>query len=238
MPTKQGRSKFGKWLKQQRQEEGVSQADLAKKLGVSQTTVSVWEKGRSEPTGRRREKVLALFSAQEEENALGDWLREKRKERGWTLAELAKRAGLSRQTIWNIEKGRIQNPSDQTMEKLEKVLGKLPPDERTEMDESATVEGLGKFTDFDPHDSGSLPRVPGIYVLYDISERPVYVGQGGDIGKRIRDHNEKFWFKSPIVETASYIEVGDAQLRRQIETILIRFLKSNAVINKKGVQND
>ena len=103
------------------------------------------------------------------------------------------------------------------------------------MEEDARIEGLGGLTDFNPHETNSLPSAAGVYVLYDISERPIYVGMGRNIGKRIQDHDEKFWFKKPIVETGSYVEIGDELLRRQIETLLIKFLKSNAVINKQGV---
>ena len=72
-------------------------------------------------------------------------------------------------------------------------------------------------------------------MLYDISERPVYVGEGGNVRRRIRDHEEKFWFKRPIVESASWIAVEDSDLRLKIEKTLIKFLKSNAVINKQNV---
>jgi excinuclease UvrABC nuclease subunit len=94
---------------------------------------------------------------------------------------------------------------------------------------------MGSLEDFDPHDDEDLPTEPGIYVLYDISQRPVYVGEGKNVRKRIRDHQEKFWFKRPIVETASWIRVADDTLRLQIETLMIKFLKSNAVINKQNV---
>jgi len=54
----------------------------------------------------------------------------------------------------------------------------------------------------------------------------------------MKGHNDRFWFKRPIVERASYIPIKDKNLRRQIETILIKFLKSNAIINKQGVERD
>jgi hypothetical protein len=44
------------------------------------------------------------------------------------------------------------------------------------------------------------------------------------------------WFKSPIVSTAAYIKIEEGGLRKKIETILIRFLKRNAVINKQNVE--
>lgn len=89
--------------------------------------------------------------------------------------------------------------------------------------------------DFDPHNPDDRPAVSGVYVLYDIAERPIYVGEGGNIKKRIKDHEEKFWFKQPIIETAAFVKIEDERLRKQVETVLIRFLKSNAVINKKNV---
>ena len=94
---------------------------------------------------------------------------------------------------------------------------------------------IGELIDFDPHDPGEHPALSGIYVLYDISERPLYVGQGKAIDKRIRDHNDKFWFRSPIVESASYVQIDDKELRERVEAVLIKFLKSNAVINKRLV---
>ena len=54
--------------------------------------------------------------------------------------------------------------------------------------------------------------------------------------RRISEHGEKFWFKPPIVESGSYIEIADKRLRKQIETLLIKFLKSNAVLNIKNVE--
>jgi len=91
------------------------------------------------------------------------------------------------------------------------------------------------LTDFDPHDDDDLPEVAGIYVFYDVSDRPVYVGKAQNIAKRVGDHSEKFWFKYPIVSHAAYIEIVDKELRHQVEQILIGFLKSNAVINKQSV---
>jgi hypothetical protein len=72
-------------------------------------------------------------------------------------------------------------------------------------------------------------------VLYDISQRPLYVGQGKVIDKRIRDHNDKFWFRSPIVETASFVQINSRELRERVEAVLIKFMKNNAVINKQHV---
>lgn len=111
----------------------------------------------------------------------------------------------------------------------------MPKDAVDEAEREAEVEGLGALEDFDPHEIEDRPALPGIYVFYDISDRPIYVGEAENVKRRIKDHEEKFWFKQPIVESASWIRIADGRLRRQIETLLIKFLKSNAVINKKDV---
>jgi hypothetical protein len=59
-----------------------------------------------------------------------------------------------------------------------------------------------------------------------------------DIADRIRGHHDRFWFKQPIVQGAAYIPVKDKKLRRQIETVLIKFLKNNAILNKQGVERE
>ena len=45
-----------------------------------------------------------------------------------------------------------------------------------------------------------------------------------------------WWVSQPIVETASFIPVEETQLRKRLEKILIRFLKSNAVMNRTHVR--
>lgn len=99
----------------------------------------------------------------------------------------------------------------------------------------ANPMNFGEPLEFDPYDPNNYPTVGGIYVLYDISQRPLYIGQGRSIDKRLKDHNDKFWFRSPIVETGSYVQIDNQSLRKKVEAVLIKFLKSNAVINKQHV---
>jgi len=156
-----------------------------------------------------------------------------------TPAELAEKSGISIPAVYNIESGRTEFPRQSTLAKLEKALGKkFDPEIAEEVREAGEIEGLGDFEDFDPHDEDDWPQGPGIYVFYDISNRPIYVGQSGDIARRLRDHEPMFWFKSPIVYTGSFVRVGDDKLRRQTESVLIKFLKSNAVLNKQHVERE
>ncbi|MGI8750514.1 MAG: helix-turn-helix domain-containing protein [Thermoleophilaceae bacterium] len=169
----------------------------------------------------------------------GEWLAQTRTRREMTRQELAERAGVSEPQIFNIEKGNTRNPRAATRTKLANALGEDPSPETVEITETdAQIPDVGILTDFDPHDDDDLPEEPGIYVLYDVSERPVYVGESDSIRRRVRDHVDKFWFKRPIVETAAYVRIQDNRLRRQVEATMIRFLKSNAVINRQNVRRN
>lgn len=243
---------------------GLTQATLAEKVKVSQATVALWE-GSKTPNAEqlsKLEKVLGPIrnqkktvvakakksqpKAEEEEyvsenpvSAVGTWVRETRTRSGLTPAELAAKAGVSYQTIIFLENGRIQNPQRRTLEKLEKTLkAKIPKEVSSEVaTESAIGPDIGNLTDFDPNDRESWPQGPGIYVLYDVSQRPIYVGKSNSISKRLAEHYDKFWFRPPIVENASYVEASDDSLRSKLELVLIKFLKSNAVINKQSVES-
>lgn len=243
------RVSIGDVIRAARKQNALTQKELAARLGVTQATISNWEVGKAEPDETQKEKLQSIFGAEvfsekptaqpEESSVLAAWLSKARQEAHLTVAQLAERSRLSLPTIYNIEAGRAQNPRSRTIELLEKAVGKQFEQEfQEEVRKASTVEGVGEFQDFDPHDSADWPSEPGVYVFYDISERPVYVGMASDIADRIRGHEDRFWFKRPIVERASYIPVKEKKLRKQIETILIKFLKSNAIINKQGVERE
>lgn len=230
-------------LREARIRAGLSQEELADKLSVKQPTVSKWERMKGQPSEEQERvlrTILDLGSAANgsvDASPLGAWLTKARSAKGWSIPELSHKAGLTPPAVYRIESGVTRNLRDATRRKLESALGvQVPEDTAAEVAEGAEVQGLGTLEDFDPHIDGDRPAAPGIYVLYDISERPIYVGEGRNVKKRIQDHEEKFWFKRPIVETASWIQVKDDTLRVQIETLMIKFLKSNAVINKQNVE--
>lgn len=189
--------------------------------------------GRSTSTSRESDTRAALS---EGPAAFGAWLSKTRALRQMTVPELAERSGVSAVAIYNLEGGRTTNPRRQTQASLSKALGQSPPAEVEEQaQQSADISGLGALEDFDPHSDADLPAEAGIYVLYDISERPIYVGESENIRRRIRQHSDSFWFKFPIVSSGSFVRVENKELRRQTEQVLIRFLKSNAVINRQHV---
>jgi transcriptional regulator with XRE-family HTH domain len=228
-------------LREARIRAGLSQEELAAKVGVTQPTVSNWERAKGVPSAEQEKflgTVLDLGSSANgtvDASPLAAWLTKARSAKGWSIPELAHKAGLTPPAVYRIESGVTRNLREATRNKLEGVLGPVPSETAAEVAEEAEIQGLGKLEDFDPHADNERPTDPGIYVFYDISERPIYVGEGKNVRKRIRDHEEKFWFKRPIVESASWIKVEDDTLRTQIETLLVKFLKSNAVINKQNV---
>jgi transcriptional regulator with XRE-family HTH domain len=166
----------------------------------------------------------------------GEWLRTERMLRTLSRAELAAISGVSQMQISNLERGRTLNPQPTTREKLARAFEvHVPAALVIEAGREVAVQELRSPTTFDPYDDDSLPEVAGVYVFYDISGRPVYVGlsQKRPIRDRVREHYEKFWFKKPIVDRASYVEIQDENLCAQIGQILLRFLKSNVVLTHR-----
>ena len=241
----------GKILLDLRRTENMTQEMLGKKLQIAQPIVSQIESGKQTPSSVQVEAIIDIFGLQpfvdgsstklEANSLLSNWLRHAMEEKSMTVKDLVERTGLSRTPIDSILNGKDSNPRVRTKEKLQEALGiQIDQDIEAEIKRDADlgVDGVGAFTDFDPYDWNDVPRVPGIYVFYDISDRPIYVGMGSSIYNRCRDHEQKFWYKSPVVYKASYVEVPDRTLREQIERVMIRFMKSNAVINKQLVDRD
>ncbi len=233
----------------------MTQSELGNKLDpkVSNATMSLWESESRFPSEEYKaqlRKLLGKTSSQSDNgsdepadedhvdgpSAIGAWLNKSRLEKNYSVPELAAKAALSPLSIYNIESGKSQNPQRITIEKLERALGEnLSTEAKEEAKEESTIEGIGEWFNFNPNSEAEWPNVAGIYVLYDISDRPIYVGQGQRIAVRLRDHHQKFWFRPPIVQNAAYVGVADKQLREQIEKVLIKFLKSNAVLNQQNV---
>lgn len=231
------------YISERRQESGLTLNQLGAKVGYSGTMVSHWEKGKHLPAEealRKIEAILGPYKTQvpqiEHSSIFSSWLRIEREKAGLSIQELATSSGVSYVSIWQIEHDKISIPRKQTIDKLEKALNKkFTYSKPAAIEQTKPNSMLGTFQEFNPYEINERPNEPGIYVLYDISERPIYVGQANKISARIKNHEDKFWFKPPIVQTAAYIKVSDEELRLGIETILIKFLKSNAVINKQNV---
>ena len=251
--------RLGQRIRRARKQEELTQSALGKKIGVSQALIWKWESGgagaakyladlekvlgpldgkavKNDPITGEDQDVEADFGPSD----FGIWVREERTRLGMSVAELAENSNLSKMAIYNIERGRIQSPQKKTQDSIAMALSSTVPTEieaEVKAEEDDTPEGVGSLTDFDPYSKADWPACGGVYVLYDRSQRPIYVGKAQKIAKRLKDHEEKFWFKRPIVEYASFVAVSDKLLRHQLEQTMIRFLKSNAVINKQSTDD-
>lgn len=194
--------KHSKRLRSFRTSEGLSQKQLAEALEVSQVTVSNWETGSTSPRKGMIAKLVSKFGpelidldslseASLPSSSLAQWLYAQRVGAGLTRSELATKAKITSQTVYNIERGRVTSPHPPTIEGLRSALDQRIPDFSGQIGGGRDAVDLGDFLEFDPHDLQNLPDVAGIYVFYDISDRPIYVGQSGNIAERIASRLRK-----------------------------------------------
>jgi transcriptional regulator with XRE-family HTH domain len=252
---------LGQRIRRARQREGLTQAALAEKIGVAGAgVVANWENGVANPNTANMSKLRAILGIRNlkgsvpppdapglgdedvisDISSFGQWVREQRLRLQLSVPELAKASSVTPVGIYNIESGKSRNPQHATQERIAKALKQAIPEDVTTQttEDEQTVVGLGTVEDIaDPHDKLSWPKVPGIYVLYDNTQRVIYVGKAKNIAQRLNHHFTQFWFRQPIVQFASYIKVDDARLRHQLEQTMIAFLRSHAVINKLGVRD-
>ena len=175
-----------------------------------------------------------------DEYSFGEWLNDQMRVKGVTIPDLVSKTGITYTGIWNIVNGYTWSPRDETRKKLASALNEKIPEDVEEVSE-AESDLMSDFDweEFPPHDLAQVPDRPGIYVFYDITDRPVYVGMSkSSVLTRVRDHSTRFWFKRPLVERASYLQIEDPLLCARMEWVLIRFLGKHALLNSKGVTRD
>ncbi|MDM7981544.1 MAG: hypothetical protein QUV71_14510 [Rhizobium sp.] len=178
--------------------------------------------------------------APEENSAFGDWLKSQMARHGVSIRDLQERTGITYTGIWNIVKGNTASPRKETRERLASALNETIPlaIEQEIAEQSIPLQGM-EWVDFTPTDLETVPQAGGVYVFYDITDRPVYVGKSStNVRMRVKDHQTRFWFKSPLVVRGAFLAVSDAGLCLKIETILIKFLGKHALLNSKGVVRD
>jgi len=111
-----------------------------------------WENGKNTPQRNKLPRLMKLFGEkafnpettpdEEGPTSLATWVLRKRTENKWTRLELAQRAKVTEQTIWNIETGKTKNPQRMTIESIESVFDELLPDDIvSEIDENSVVSG-------------------------------------------------------------------------------------------------
>lgn len=172
--------------------------------------------------------------------SFGDWLVGEMANRAVSIQDLATSSGITYTGIWNIVKGNTLAPREATRRKLVAALGVTVPEEVQEAAaaEAQQIPGY-EWVDFTPSDLETVPDQPGVYVFYDITGRPVYVGKSSkNIRTRVADHSTRFWFKKPLVVRGAFLAVNDATMCGTLEMVLIKFLGKHALLNEKGVVRD
>jgi len=100
---------FGDHLRARRLELELIQAEVARALGVTESTVTNWEKNRTTPTLRQIPRIIEFLGYEPRLNSdqtLGRRIRTHRQYRGWSQKELAKKIGIDPTTLSRLERGK------------------------------------------------------------------------------------------------------------------------------------
>jgi len=229
-------------IRETREKVGISQKELARILGVSQSLVSQWENGSVLPSEEILERSSGILGVDLHEPTgeleLKTWLRRKREQRRLSRGELAKRAGLNPLTIYYIETGRTESPQEATLERLQRLLGRFPSGVTREVKAERTLEDFefrGPFPVSEWKENLEGNKTSCIYVFYDQVKRPVRIGETDDLRRRLKEYEQNYWwFRPPTVESFAYVKVSDSEFRRKAEKVMIRLLGGNIVFNSQG----
>lgn len=111
---------------------GLSQLELADRLGVWECSVADWERGGRPPNARHagrleglfREVGLAFTLDDPEDDSFAGRLRSARRRLGLTQQEMAERVGVGRDAVSEWESGRVQ-PQRRHLRAVQEALGGL-----------------------------------------------------------------------------------------------------------------
>lgn len=119
---------YGNHVRARRLELGWTQQRTAAHLGVSEHALNDWECGRMEPKARRLPRIMEFLGYEPDcdRYSAAELVGRIRRLSGLSLERLAERAGVSDDTLANLEKGRYQ-PSRRTYERLKQLAAGLEP---------------------------------------------------------------------------------------------------------------
>ena len=171
------------------------------------------------------------YPTRDDEYYFSDWLNDQMREKDISIKDIAERSGITYTGIWNIVQGNTWSPRSDTRKRIADAIHSIvPADVEAASEAEAVIMAPFEWVPCDPFDIQSVPECPGVYVFYDLTDRPVYVGQSTrSIRGRVLDHRTRFWYKSPLVHRLSVIEIRDLKLCVQIEKVLISFLGAHAL---------
>lgn len=145
---------FAQYLKDQRKRLGLSQAELAARVSVSQQTIAGWEGGKASPRGVSAVRLASVLGVDVAgmplSSGIGDVIRQERTRRGWSMADLGERLGVTRSSVQQWEAGKTL-PSTEMLSALAELLG-------VSMDSMMTSPG-GTLEDARPPRAGQVDPV-------------------------------------------------------------------------------
>ena len=147
LPTRADEQSVVRWITSRRLQLNLSQKDLAQKLGVSTTVVSLWETGQTKPSKSTQKKIFEVLghtsdgeTILEPEASVKTLLLTARRRLGLTQKDFADKLKVSQAAISVWEKGRSE-PRPRTKKLLLKTLVKISKD----ISEETENENLAKW---------------------------------------------------------------------------------------------
>ena len=145
---------------------------------------------------------------------------------------------MSPLTIYYIETGQTESPQESTVNRLQKVLGRMPCRVTRQVEAGRIVEDFefrGPFPVSEWKENLGDGKISCIYVFYDQLKRPVRIGETDDLGRRLKEYEQNYWWFRLLTLRASrtlglMTPTTDARRRRW----MIKLLGSNAVFNTQG----
>ena len=179
--------------------------------------------------------MISPRTSKQEVSQFGSWLGDSMSKKSMNASQVARLTECHPDTVRNIVSGKIKTPSTQMIDRISKAISEtVPVNVRKEIDTQSMIDVPGDFIDFNPFDDSSVPDQAGVYVLYGPTDSVLYVGKSKNARTRIRSHREKKWFVEQIVNSGMFFIAEDDDERDKLERILIKFLRSNAWLNKVG----
>jgi len=147
---------------------------------------------------------------------VGEIIKAKREERGWSLAEFAKRIGISTGYLSQIENGRKTNPR---LDIILRIIHELDIDIRMLLGIESGEENY-------------LSRIPSLLKLTLARDRILKTLSDKDVLRRINDILNKLCEARYILEDQDFYNMFLDESSNQIESILKRYMALRILLNK------
>lgn len=123
-------SKFNLRLNELRQQTGLTQQELADDLGISKSSVNMYERREREPGLDLLETITNVFGVSVDylvgKSTVGNYIRELRTQKGLTQEQLGEMVGVQKAAVQKWENGSTQNLKRATVNRLSEIFNVSP----------------------------------------------------------------------------------------------------------------